>query len=227
VIASYLFLPKAVPQKFFKRKHLWNELEKKETMKKGYIGYEIILAIPYELKMTDSCDLIKSFSKTLSEFYHCAVDSSIHVPPDNSDVHDKRNIHAHILLSKRQFDKNGYTRKLIGLNKRHFRSQIELIRKCWEILVNDYLSQSGCSERVDHRSLAKQGINRIPQIHVGKRAKYLHFSNNIPKSKKKEINGGLIMKALIKDGHGTNSTKKLYRSTKSLKRSRIVLYPRR
>lgn len=40
-------------------------------------------------------------------------------------------------------------------------------RKRWADLVNAALERSGSDERVDHRSLADQGVNRLPTVHEG------------------------------------------------------------
>lgn len=50
--------------------------------------------------------------------------------------------------------------------------EIELIRDVWETLVNAALQQAGYGDiRVDKRTLEDQGIDRIPQIHIGPQAK--------------------------------------------------------
>lgn len=41
------------------------------------------------------------------------------------------------------------------------------IRKEWADLANQTLEQAGIPDRIDHRTLAEQGINRPPQLHIG------------------------------------------------------------
>lgn len=41
-------------------------------------------------------------------------------------------------------------------------------REEWERLANNALARAGVDTRIDHRSYADQGIDKIPQIHVGK-----------------------------------------------------------
>lgn len=41
------------------------------------------------------------------------------------------------------------------------------LRQSWEDHANNALDQAGVYERIDHRSLSEQGLNRIPQIHKG------------------------------------------------------------
>ena len=40
-------------------------------------------------------------------------------------------------------------------------------RSAWAEIANKYLEQNSISERIDHRSFARQGIDKIPSIHLG------------------------------------------------------------
>lgn len=42
------------------------------------------------------------------------------------------------------------------------------LRKGWEEKANAYLQENNIDSRIDSRPLEEQGINRIPQIHLGK-----------------------------------------------------------
>ncbi|NJO94237.1 MAG: MobA/MobL family protein [Hydrococcus sp. RM1_1_31] len=44
---------------------------------------------------------------------------------------------------------------------------LEEQRQSWEVHANRALSQAGVRSRIDRRTLEEQGINRIPQIHLG------------------------------------------------------------
>lgn len=47
-----------------------------------------------------------------------------------------------------------------------------MIRDVWEALANAALRQAGYSDmQIDKQTLEDQGIDRIPQIHVGPEAK--------------------------------------------------------
>ncbi len=41
------------------------------------------------------------------------------------------------------------------------------LRESWATHTNQALEQAGNAERIDHRTLEEQNINRIPQIHLG------------------------------------------------------------
>jgi hypothetical protein len=93
-----------------------------------------------------------------------------------------RNPHCHVLVSERVNDGierpgsqwfrrfNAATPELGGARKSvalHPKQWLEGIRERWATLVNLALERAGFLERVDHRTLAAQGIARVPQIHLG------------------------------------------------------------
>jgi hypothetical protein len=47
------------------------------------------------------------------------------------------------------------------------RKEIEAIRERWAVLANEKLLEHGHEIRIDHRSLAAQGIEREPTVHLG------------------------------------------------------------
>jgi hypothetical protein len=213
VLAQFIALPQKAPQRFKCRKTLWNESEQKEKGKRC-VGYEIIICVPYELKVTSSINLLKRFTQTLAEFYNCAVDCAFHIPPQDSPYHDKRNMHAHILVSRRCLDHKGFTDELSALRRRSFSHEILRIRRCWELLTNQALQDDGLDVRIDHRSLKEQGIDRVPQIHVGKRAKYLHLAGKVPPSKKKRRKGRVLTtSSMTRDARAMRLTRRSKRLT--------------
>lgn len=63
---------------------------------------------------------------------------------------------------KRQYECNSIP--LIDWNEH---SKAEQWRSAWADCVNAALEQNGHSERVDHRSYVRQGVDQIPTIHLG------------------------------------------------------------
>ena len=73
--------------------------------------------------------------------------------------------HAHIMLTMREIDSNGFNeKKNRDWNKREL---LEFQREAWSTYANQALEKAGIQKKIDHRTLAEQGINRIPQIHLG------------------------------------------------------------
>ncbi len=108
-------------------------------------------------------------------------------------IHDKEdNPHFHLLLTMRPFKENGewdakskkeYVLDDLGEKIKlpsgnwksvkvdttdwNSRENVELWRSNWGNICNKYLEQNNVTERIDHRSYERQGIDKIPSIHLG------------------------------------------------------------
>lgn len=146
------------------RAALWNAAEKAEKRKDACVAREIVVALPHELDAYGRRDLTIEFAGYLSGFGG-AVDVAIHAPnPDG----DKKNHHAHLLMTTRKIEADGLGDKL-DMEKagRNRRADLDRIRKAWEDLANKHLERAGRPERIDHRSLEEQGVDRQPTRHQG------------------------------------------------------------
>jgi ATP-dependent exoDNAse (exonuclease V) alpha subunit len=72
--------------------------------------------------------------------------------------------HAHVMLSTRSVDENGF-----GAKEREWNSKALLAewRERWASLANERLAEIGLDVRIDHRSFAEQGIDLEPQNKIG------------------------------------------------------------
>src|SRR5450759_5336035 len=89
------------------------------------------------------------------------ADGVIHAPDRQAD---ERNHHAHVLLTMRELTSGGFGNKVREWNATE---QLETWRAHWADAVNDHLEKYGHEARVDHRSLADQGIDREPEPKQG------------------------------------------------------------
>jgi hypothetical protein len=64
--------------------------------------------------------------------------------------------------SKRQ-----YACKSIPATDWNERTKAEEWRAAWADIVNGYLDRNGFTERIDHRSYERQGVEQIPTVHLG------------------------------------------------------------
>lgn len=172
VVASFILTPPQAPETTRDRVTLWNAVEAAETRKNSRVAREIILALPHELPAPAREALARDMSLWLVERYNVAVDTSLHSPVAG-DGHDPRNHHAHLLFTTREVTKDGLGKKTRILDDREQGPQeVELIRTIWETLANDALEQAGLSHsKIDRRTLDDQGIDRVPQIHIGPEGK--------------------------------------------------------
>lgn len=141
---------------------------------------EIEIALPKELESKDMERMVQDFTKEQLGDKH-AYEYALHL--------NEKNPHAHVMFSekindgiqrseeqyfKRYNTKNperGGCLKDQGWKPRgHVPSERLLeARKSWEVHCNRALECAQVQERVDHRSLEAQGVDRAPQIHVGYR----------------------------------------------------------
>jgi len=172
VMGAFILAPKSAPQKFQDRAVLWNAAEASETRKNSRVAREVILALPHELTDTERKALASDMALYLVERYRVAVDVAVHSPVAG-DGHDPRNHHAHLLFTTREITPEGFGAKTRILDDKQAGPQeVELLREVWETLANDALAMAGFSGvKIDRRTLEGQGIDRIPQTHIGPEAK--------------------------------------------------------
>ena len=168
VLSTSILLPENAPSAFLKRAVLWNAAEQSERRKNSCVARELILALPHELNLDQQQALVDDMSAWLVSRYAVAVDRAIHAAV-NQEGHDQRNTHAHLLFTTRAIDEEGMAAKTRILDdKKTGREQTELIRQVWETLANDALARAGFEEiKIDRRTLEEQGIDRVPQTHIG------------------------------------------------------------
>lgn len=156
---TMILAPKDAPSWIWNREQLWNQVEATETRKDSQLARECLLALPTELSLEQQVDLVKHFSTDQFVQHGMVADLALHSL--------EKNPHVHILLTMRELNEDGF-----GLKNRDWnqRSWLKELRKSWADYCNTALESAGIEERLDHRSLAAQGIDRIPQIHLGSHA---------------------------------------------------------
>lgn len=147
------------------RENLWNAAEESEKRKDAKVAREWEIALPAELSKDQQRELARSFARELVNRYGVAADLCIHAPSKDSDA---RNQHAHILTTTRVFDAGQLGAKTRVLDSpKTSGKEVEAVRQLWAVMVNLALERAGHMERIDARSLAAQGIERAPSIHLG------------------------------------------------------------
>lgn len=173
VLSATLIVPEGAPEWAHDRAALWNAAEVSETRKNSTVAREFEIALPAELTHDQRQQLALEFGREIMQRHGCVVDVALHEPDkgrkrDGEDVHggDPRNQHAHILCSTRRLTADGFgekTRELDDLKT----GEVTYWRERWAQLANEHLQRHGHTARLDHRSLAAQGIERAPTRHLG------------------------------------------------------------
>ena len=157
-----IIAPKDAPDWAQDRNQLWNHVERGEKRKDAQLAREIEIALPHELTPQQREWLVKDFAREAFVRKGYAVDIAIHAPDKTSD---ERNHHAHIMVTMRTLDADGFAaKKDPSMNRRE---QLGEWREQWAHLANRHLERHGHEARIDHRSLKQQGIEREAGIHLG------------------------------------------------------------
>ena len=185
IVHTEIMLPAHAPPEFQDRSTLWNSVEQIEKSSDAQLAREIEVALPVELSPAEQLVLVRSFVKDNFVAAGMCADFAIH---------DKGtgNPHAHIMLTIRPLRSDGKwgpkCRKVYNLDsqgnripdgkggwKNHRedttdwndRGNAEKWRAAWAAYANRALETAGRPERIDHRSYKRQGVDKIPSIHMG------------------------------------------------------------
>lgn len=161
VLFSEILVPPDTPDWMQDRAQLWNAVERVEKRKDAQLARDLLLSLPHELTHEQRRDLVHEFVLTEFVSQGMIADVAIHAPDRQAD---ERNHHAHILLTMRELIADGFGKKVREWNATE---QLEAWRAHWANAVNDHLERNGHDARVDHRSLADQGIDREPEPKQG------------------------------------------------------------
>ena len=156
VVHKEIMLPINAPPAFRERAKLWNAAEAAEKRKNSQTARSINAALPKELSRANQIDLVKQFCEQCFVSQGMCCDFAIHDKGDG-------NPHVHILLTTRKVDKNGFTQKERAWNDKKLLLEW---RERWAEWCNHKLYFVS-DARVDHRSYKVQGVDKLPQIHLG------------------------------------------------------------
>lgn len=154
------------------RTRLWNTAEAVEKRRNSRVAREFEVALPSELSVERRLALARNFAREISDRYGVAVDLALHDPKPTGDP---RHFHAHLLTTTREVRPDGLGAK-VGLDMQALQrlrmglpdhgTEFVAVRERWASLTNAAFREANIEARVDHRSLAAQGIDRQPVVHV-------------------------------------------------------------
>ena len=145
-----LLAPDHAPDWVRDRSELWNRVEESETRKNSQVAREVRVALPDELTHAQRVALVRDYAQAQFVDRGMVADIALHAPGREGD---ERNHHAHILLTTREVDADGFTTKNRDWNKVEV---LEGWREAWARDSNAALERAGIEDRVDHRTLVAQ-----------------------------------------------------------------------
>ncbi|MFN3225110.1 MAG: Ti-type conjugative transfer relaxase TraA [Hyphomicrobiales bacterium] len=165
VVHSQVLLPDGTPEVWADRERLWNDVEAFEVRKDAQLAREVEFALPREMTKSQGIALARDFVQ--AEFVDRGMIADLNVHWDfGEDGLPKP--HAHVMLTMREVEANGDTPGF-GLKVRDWNStkMVERWRERWADLANERLAELDIDARIDHRSLAAQGLALEPQSQIG------------------------------------------------------------
>ena len=141
----------------------------------GRLYQEVEVSLPIELNLDQQIELAETFVAALTDNEKLPFTYAIHAGKGH-------NPHCHIVMNERANDgvdrapedwfrranskdpAKGGAKKSRAMKDRDWIGQT---REAWAGMVNQALIDIGSQERIDHRSYAAQGIDKIPGLHLG------------------------------------------------------------
>ncbi|WP_315825582.1 MULTISPECIES: Ti-type conjugative transfer relaxase TraA [unclassified Bradyrhizobium] len=169
VVHSEVMLPENAPQAWSDRERLWNDVEAFEVRRDAQLAREVEFALPQELTEAQGIELARDFVR--GEFVDVGMVADLNVHWDRGEDGMPKP-HAHVMLTMRAVDENGFSRKVRDWNRTEM---VERWRERWAELANERLAELDIDARIDHRSLEDQGIALEPQSQIGASAKRIEI----------------------------------------------------
>jgi len=185
VAHTEILLPDHAPAEYADRAVLWNAVEQIEKAKNAQLAREIELALPVELSREQNIALARDYCQRHFVAAGMCADICIHDKEDG-------NPHAHVLLTMRAIEPDGswaakckkeyildesgqrialpsgeYKSRKVDTTDWNDQGKAEVWRQGWAEAVNTALERQGHAERIDHRSYERQGVEKIPTVHLG------------------------------------------------------------
>ena len=187
VVYTEIMLPSHAPPKYADREQPWNAVEAVENQWNSQLARRFVVALPREAPTEMYPQMRQEYCREHFVSKGMCCDFAIHDPDPLG-----HNPHCHIMLTMRAIDENGKwlpkSRKVYDLDENGERIRLpsgnwkshkedtvdwneqyhaEEWRHGWELVQNKYLELAGSPERVDMRSYERQGLDKIPTVHMG------------------------------------------------------------
>lgn len=157
VVYTEIVLPDQAPSEFYNRSTLWNRVEEAEKRVDARTAREIEIALPASLNRPEQIDMTKDYVKRNFVSRGMCADIAFH---DNGNG----NPHAHIMLTTRTVDREGFGKKDRSWDKKQ---NVEQWRKDWADTCNRTFEKHSMSFRIDHRSYERQRLPVTATVHMG------------------------------------------------------------
>ncbi|MDO9223599.1 MAG: MobQ family relaxase [Caulobacter sp.] len=197
VAHSVIIAPDGAPEWVFRRGELWNRVEMAETRNNAQVAREIEISLPRELSPAQRIELVRAFIDEHFVSRGMVADIAIHTPLgadglEQPHAHvmltmrrlDATTASGFARTKAREWNEDPEVEAALREAKDAFRTSetpelaalidgldkqrnIHVWRAAWAEHANSALAAADAAARVDHRTLAAQGIAREAQPHLG------------------------------------------------------------
>lgn len=142
---SEVMLPNNAPARFSDAVTLWQNIEQVESRKDAQLARYFIVALQRELTLEQNKKLLKRYLQKNFVSKGMIADIAIH--------DDKNNPHAHIMLTLREVNENGFGKKVREWNNL---ALVEIWRKKWAYEVNKTFKDLNIKKGISNLSTLRQ-----------------------------------------------------------------------
>lgn len=167
VLETGILTPDTAPDWARDRGTLWNRVEAVEKRRDAQLARELQLAFPSQFSPEQRSEALAEFLSAEVTSLGMIADYAIHAPSRRGDG---RNHHAHVLLTMRHLDENGFGNKCREWNSPELlRSWREgwanTLNRCFE--RHQITDANGEAYRADHRNYEDRALELEPGVHLG------------------------------------------------------------
>lgn len=168
VLFTGVYAPQGAPAWAQDRAQLWNHVEAFERRSDAQLCRSFEISLPHELTLEQNRRALQDWVRDNFTRKGLIADVAIHAPHEKGD---QRNIHAHVAVVMRKLDGQEFAAtKERAATIADRKAELEALRESWERTGNRHLERAGFAPSLDRRTLAEQGIDRAPTVHLGKYA---------------------------------------------------------
>ncbi len=167
ILQTGILAPENAPPWVINRQTLWNQIEAIEKRKDAQLARELLISFPDQLTQEHQLETLTEFLVSHVVNRGMVADFAIHAPSRHGD---QRNYHAHVLLTMRSLEPDGFGNKCREWNSPEM---LREWREEWSKTLNRTFEKHRITDgegklfQVDHRSYEDQGLEKEPGVHLG------------------------------------------------------------
>ncbi|ATQ43122.1 MobQ family relaxase [Caulobacter mirabilis] len=197
VVHTEIIAPPGAPAWVFGRQTLWNMVERAEKRVDAQLAREVEVTLPRELSRDDQIELVRRFVREQFVAQGMVADVGVHEPDASDgkaqphahvlltmryldeatgtgfsankerDWNEREDIAQAVNEARKRFNDTGLDADKDALEAAEALRNVNVWRSAWADYANGALARAGSAERIDHRTLEKQGIFRMAEPYLG------------------------------------------------------------